>query len=150
MIPPSSILLELMYVNLGVSMLKNSYYDITFELCELSDEIIGQIRSQLAYYRVSAYKHESDVQITKKIKDLKLIAKLLCSANLKDLFEDYAAETAHNKYNSVLVGCPLTMRVTRLLKNFEQEISIIKTNTFKKTSTKYDLKKSVRKFREEF
>jgi hypothetical protein len=130
-------------------MHKNSYYDITFELCELSEEIISQIRGQLAYFRISAYKDEASNQITSKIKDLKLIAKLLCSANLKDLFEDYTAETQQEKYNSVLIGCPLTMRVARLLKNFEQELILIKQDTFEKTPRTYDLKKSVRKFRDD-
>ena len=130
-------------------MTRNNHFDIALELCELSEEIVSQVRAQLAYYRISAYKFESKANVDSKIKDLKLISKLLCSANLKDVFEDYAAEASFENHNSIDAGCPLTMRVSRLLQNIENELTLIKKNSFQKTAQRYDLRQSVRKFRGE-
>lgn len=130
-------------------MNQNNYYDITFELCELSDEIISQLRAQLSYYQISAYKNETASQIESHIKSLKLVAKLLCSATLKDVFEDYAAEQRQSEDFNSIDDCALTLRVTRFIKFFEIELSLIKGNQFKKTQQRYDLRKSVRKFKHE-
>ena len=129
-------------------MVSNRYCDIKLELCELSDEIIAQIRAQIEYYRVSVYKDEAHKNIDVSVKNLRLVAKLLCSTNLKDLFEDMSAETTTYDQSEGIVECKLTMRITRLIRNFENEIKYIKNNTSEDES-RYDLRKSVRKFRQE-
>lgn len=132
-------------------MNRSLHFEIIIELCGLCEDVIKKTREGLSYYQISTYKEESKEIIEENIRQLQLIAKLLCSANLKDYFQDYKAETntqmIHNQLNIDNSPCSLTLRVTRLIANIESELNYIKNDSFKKTSDQYNLRQSVRKFR---
>jgi hypothetical protein len=130
-------------------MARNNHFDITMELCELSEELITKIRAQINYYKVSVYKNESRSIIDNHIKGLKFISKVLSSDELKDLFEDFHAEENIYSSNPNSDYCPLTLRVSRLLNSFTVHIQQIKQNSYHLKPSKYDLKKSVIKFKNE-
>lgn len=129
--------------------MRRNYSDITIELLDLSNEIITELTAQLNYYQVSIYKEESLKAIELKIRSLKFISKVLASQDLLDIFEDYHAEKMYSKSLANNAICPFFMRVNRLIQQFKKEITKIQSNSCLIDSTKYDLKKSVIKFKNE-
>ncbi len=95
--------------------------DTIFELIEVCNEITGEIRQQLVYFKASVYKDEIAKVIEEKILSLRILSRLIVGKNLNDLFYDYDAKLSQSLVSSP-GECQLSVRVLCLLGNVENEL----------------------------
>ena len=96
--------------------------DILSELIDLYREVIGEIRLQLNYYRVSVYKHETAGIIKDKINQLHFIAKMVAIDSLVEPFADYDASLSDGNCYTAPGECLFSTRVSAFMQALEAEL----------------------------
>jgi hypothetical protein len=93
--------------------------DLILELVEVCRELRTDLQSRLAYYRASAYKHESVKQLNIRIDQLRAIFQILADADLDDAMADHDA-VMEGYGNGLFAGdCSVTTRIGLLLDGME-------------------------------
>lgn len=127
-------------------MPKRVYIEIVYELVELMRSQIDQTRDFISLYQPSVYKCEVSSHIERKIKCLHLIAKLLEHELILDHFEDYRVSKAHMALETSIHSLQIPM-IQNLLQRIEKHLSSLSREQIFAMKPKYDLRKSVQKFR---
>lgn len=106
-------------------MSKVCHLDVLAELHELCQDIVQGIRNELRYYRASVYKDESAKNINRRLDQLRFIVDVIDDEMVREPFQDFEAE-AKASINFYVPGeCPFFGRVTRLLGNLEEQLSLM-------------------------
>jgi hypothetical protein len=106
-------------------MSKLCHLDVLAELHELCQDIIQGIRNELRYYRASVYKEESAKHINRRIEQLRFIVDVIDDEMVREPFQDFEAEAKAGIAYYVPGECPFFGRVTRLLSNLEEQLSVL-------------------------
>ncbi len=97
--------------------------DLILELVEVCRDIRADLQSRLAYYRASAYKHESVKQINSRIDQLRAIFQILADTDLDDAMADHDA-VLEGGGNGLFAGdCSVTTRISLLLAGMEPALT---------------------------
>ncbi len=133
-------------------MIRDRRLDILVELVELCQEIIGDIKQQLTYYKASVYKNEAADAIKKKVDQLRLIAGFFADDIIREPFRDFDAIERAAQIKIIPGECSFSVRVTRLiaeleryLANFNQKIA----SRDKAADLAVDFGQNIRKHRNE-
>ena len=94
--------------------------EILFQICDVCEEILNEIRGHLNYLNISVYKNESISAINEQIEQLRILMEGIPDSETLEPFLDFDAE----KLNQVPVPgeCSFSMRVQRLLINIDSVI----------------------------
>jgi hypothetical protein len=105
------------------------------ELVDLTRDLIQDAKHQLTYYRASVYKIESAGHITKRIEQMKVVARLFGDDWMLEPFKDYAATVSAGNSMFTPGECSFSHRVTTLLVSLEAQLVDITRNLHKLGST---------------
>lgn len=103
--------------------------DLMVELIELCQNIVSELRQELAYFRASVYKNEAATRIRERMDSLRLMCEMLGSDSLLEGFRDYDAELKNAHKNIYPGECSFSARVTRLITTLEPELNQILKNS---------------------
>lgn len=106
-------------------MARFAHSDIAIELAELCQELLGEIRGQLNYYRASVYKTETSKYITRKVEQLRLLSDFLADEILLEAFSDHDAHKDMAGMNVAPGECSLSTRTSQLIQAFELQLEQI-------------------------
>ncbi len=97
--------------------------DLVLELVDVCRDIRADLQRRLAYYRASAYKHESVKQINARVDHLRAIFQILADEELDDAMADHDA-VMEGGGNGLFAGdCSVTTRISMLLSGMEPALS---------------------------
>ena len=96
-------------------MARFDHRDIIMELVELAGELMDDVRQQVAYHRVSAYKTETAASVSRAIIRLRLVAEMTGDEAVADAFSDYDALCDNPEPSPVQDDCSFSHRVNHLM-----------------------------------
>jgi hypothetical protein len=92
-------------------------------MIELCQDLMTEIRQQLAYYRASVYKDETRAAIDTRIDQLRLVAELFGDEGPGEAFKDYEAMAKAGAMHYVPGECSLSKRIGTLLASLDSDLS---------------------------
>ena len=96
-------------------MSRLQHADILLELVDLIEEVSGDLRQQLVYYRASVYKDETAANIRRKVDQLRVLARVMGEEQFSEALCDYDAMDVHAAQQIAPGECSFSTRVTTLL-----------------------------------
>ncbi|NRA46466.1 MAG: hypothetical protein HRU09_16065 [Oligoflexales bacterium] len=97
-----------------------------FQLCEICEEILTEIRNHLNYMSISVYKGESISLINEQIDQLRVLMESIPNSGALEPFHDFDAEKLNHE--PVPGECSYSMRVQRLLVNVDGVLKTLRTS----------------------
>ena len=89
--------------------------DILLELVDLIEEVSGDLRQQLVYYRASVYKDETAANIRRKVDQLRVLAQVMGEDRFSEALSDYDAMDVHAAQQIAPGECSVSTRITTLI-----------------------------------